>query len=105
MLGLDDHDDPLGPEVGHEGVGDLGGDLFLHLRAAGEDLDEAAELAQPGDLAALGRDVADVRDPVEGQQVVLHVEYIGMSRTMMSSSWSIEKVVDSTSAGSWLRPA
>src|SRR6478735_11541444 len=40
VLGLDDDDDALHPEVVDEGVGDLGGDLLLHLGAAGEDLDE-----------------------------------------------------------------
>ena len=43
--------------------------------------------------------------PWKGSRWCSHVEYIGMSRTMMSSSWSIEKVFDSTSAGSCQSPA
>ena len=40
VLGLDDDDDALHVEVLDERVGDLGGEPLLHLRAAGEDLDQ-----------------------------------------------------------------
>ena len=51
-------------------AGDLRGESLLNLEIAGEQLDDADQLGQPQD--ALGGDVADVGDAVEGQQVVLH---------------------------------
>ena len=62
---------PRGLEDLHQRVGDLGGQPLLHLRALGVDVDQPGQLGQPGDLAALGRDVADVGDAGERHQVVL----------------------------------
>ena len=62
---------PRGSRMLHQRVGDLGGQPLLHLRAAGEHVDQPGQLGQPGDPAVLRRDVADVRDAVEGHQVVL----------------------------------
>src|SRR6478735_1153750 len=71
VLGLDDDDDALDVEVLDHRVGDLGREALLHLGAPGVDLDEAGELRQPGDAPVLARDVAHVRHPVEGHEVVL----------------------------------
>src|SRR5690606_29687984 len=43
---------------------------FLHLWATGVDLDEAGQFRQSRDLAVLARDIADVGDTVEGNEVV-----------------------------------
>ena len=71
VLALKHRDDPARIEPLHQQVGDLGGQALLHLRAARVDLDEPRELGQPGDPAVLAGDVADVRHPVERQEVVL----------------------------------
>ena len=71
VLGLDHHDHAARLEDLHERVGDLGGQPLLHLRALGVDVDEPGQLGQPGDLAGLGRDVADVGHPGERHEVVL----------------------------------
>ncbi len=62
---------PRGCEDAHEGVGDLRGQPLLDLRALGEHVDEPGQLGQPRDAPALVGDVADVRDAVEGHEVVL----------------------------------
>ena len=60
---------PLGCELVLEPVGDLLGQPLLHLQAAGEQLDDPGELRQPED--AVAREVADVGDALEREQVVL----------------------------------
>ena len=55
----------------HEQIGDLSRQPLLHLRPAGEGLDQPGQLRQPGDPPVRSRHVADVRHPVEGQQMVL----------------------------------
>ena len=62
---------PRGLRSSSSSVRDLGRQPLLHLRPAGEDVDEPGQLRQPGDLPGFVRDVADVRLPVEGDQVVL----------------------------------
>ena len=52
-----------------QAVADLFGQPFLGLRPGGEVLHQAGQLGQAED--PLARQVADVRDPGEGQQVVL----------------------------------
>ena len=52
-------------------VGHLSRHPLLDLRPLGEDVDEPGQLGQPGDPAVGRGDVADVRDAVEGHQVVL----------------------------------
>ena len=52
----------------HEEVGDLFGHPFLHLRAMRQGLDHAGELAQ-SEHASI-RQIADVRVPHEGEQMV-----------------------------------
>lgn len=59
MLGLDHDTDPLGLQLGLEPVGDLFGEAFLDLGAAGEVLQYAGELRQaqepvPGEVADVG---------------------------------------------------
>src|SRR6478752_1771773 len=71
VLRLEDDDDALHVEVLDERVGDLRREPLMHLRAPGEDVDETRELGQSGDSPVLARDVADVRHPVEGHEVVL----------------------------------
>src|SRR3954452_126212 len=71
VLGLDDDQHPAWLEHVGERVGDLRGHPLLHLRAPGVDLDQPGQLGQPGHAAVLAGDVADVRHPVEGHQVVL----------------------------------
>ncbi len=63
--------DALDLQVGHQRVGDLRGQPFLHLGATGEEVDQAGDLRQAGDPAVLRRDVADVGDAVERHEVVL----------------------------------
>ena len=58
-------------QVGLNGVGDLLGELLLHLQALGVHVDHARELAQADDAAV--RDVRDVRLADEGHHVVLAV--------------------------------
>ena len=69
VLGLDDDTDTAGCDLFLEPVGDLLGQSFLHLGAAGEQLDNSGQLGQaeypvPGEIA-------DVGHPDERQQVVL----------------------------------
>ena len=71
VLGLDHDDHALRVQLADQRVGDLRGQPLLHLRAPGVEVDQPGELGQPGDPAVAARDVADVRDPVERQQVVL----------------------------------
>src|SRR5438034_4043036 len=60
VLGLHHDAYASGRKVGLQPVGDLFGQPFLDLRAAGEHLDHARQLRQPKDPAAW--DVADMRD-------------------------------------------
>ena len=62
---------PRGLSSSISSVGDLRGEPLLHLRAPGVHLDQPGQLRQPGDAAVGAGDVADVRDTVERQQVVL----------------------------------
>ena len=62
---------PRGSRISHQRVGDLRGQPLLDLGAAGVDVDQPGQLGQAGDLAGVGRDVADVRDAAERDQVVL----------------------------------
>ncbi|MNE52576.1 hypothetical protein D3C80_1472520 [compost metagenome] len=68
MLRLDHHGHA--GRVGHllDGLGDLPGEVFLDLQAAGEHVDDARHLRQAEHLAA--GDVGDVCLADEGQQVV-----------------------------------
>ena len=70
MLAFGHDDDALGVRVFHQRVRDLLGDAFLHLRATRVQLHQSGELAQSDDLP-VGRDVADMRDAVERQQMML----------------------------------
>ena len=69
MHRLDHHAATVGLQHFHQGVGDLAGQPLLHLRSPRVALDQARQLAQADDAAA--RDIADVGDPRERQQVVL----------------------------------
>jgi hypothetical protein len=69
VLGLDHHADPLWRQVILQPVGDLLGQPLLHLQITGEQLDHPRQLGQPEDPIA--RQVADVRDALERQHVVL----------------------------------
>ena len=69
MLGFDDDDDALRIQDLGDSVGDLRGQTLLDLGAPRIALDEARELRQAGDDAA-ARNVAHMRAPVEGQEVV-----------------------------------
>src|SRR6266536_198271 len=71
VLAIQHRDHPARLEPLHQQVGDLGGEPLLHLRTAGEDVDKSRQLGQPGDPAVVAGDVADVRDAVERQQVML----------------------------------
>ena len=77
VLGLQHHPDALGLELGLEPVGDLGGEPLQELQAAGEQLDHPGQLGQPQDPSS--REVADVGDPGEGQQMVLAQRAKGMA--------------------------
>ena len=77
VLGLENDADALGFELELEPVGDLRGQPFLDLQIAGEELDDAAELAQADD--PLVGQIADVRDPVERQQM-MHAERVERDR-------------------------
>src|SRR5215207_5839082 len=50
VLALDDHNHPARLQDVVDRIGDLGGESFLHLRSLGVDINEAGELAEPGDL-------------------------------------------------------
>ena len=68
VAGFDDDADAGGFQGVHEGAGDLVGEAFLHLQAAGEEVGEAGQFADTDDASA--GDVADVADAEKGQQVV-----------------------------------
>src|SRR5512147_1311017 len=70
MLATHHHRGAARPEMGHERVGDLRREAFLHLRAPREDVDHTRDLAQPDDLT-VARQIDDVRTAGEGQQMVL----------------------------------
>lgn len=67
--GLNDAGGALGVKLVHDGVGDLGGETFLHLGAKREPFDEAGELAESDDLAV--GEVGDVDAAGERHEVVL----------------------------------
>ena len=67
-FGLDHDRHPAGCSASHERVGDLGGELFLDLQPAREDVDDARDLGE-ADHFAIG-DVGDVRFADEGQQMM-----------------------------------
>lgn len=69
MLGFEYDGDALGLQALMEAVGDLLGQSFLDLKAAGEPVRDPGQLGQTEDATA--REVADVGDAAEGQQVVL----------------------------------
>src|ERR687897_637787 len=69
VLCLQDDADALGRQVLVEPAGDLRRQALLDLQGAREQLDHARELGQPDD--ALPRQVADVGDADERQEVVL----------------------------------
>ena len=62
---------PRGSRMLIDGIGDLGGQPLLHLGSLGVEIDEAGQLAEPGDLAVSARDVADVGNPGERHEMVL----------------------------------
>ena len=62
---------PRGSRVLLHGIGDLDGELLLHLGPAAVALDEAGDLREAGDPAVVAGDVGDVRLPAEGDEVVL----------------------------------
>src|ERR1700730_1762561 len=70
VLRLDDHHHPTWFQRVHQGVGYLAGHPLLHLRAPRIDIDQPGQLGKPGDLALVVRDIADVRDPDEREQVM-----------------------------------
>jgi hypothetical protein len=69
VLGLDDHTDTARGQVLLQPVGHLLGQPLLDLQVAGEQLEHPGELREAED--PLAGQVADVRHPGEGQQVVL----------------------------------
>jgi hypothetical protein len=71
VFALHDDDDPAGFQVTHQGVGYLGGQPLLHLRAPGVHLDKPGELGEAGDTPFYGRNVAHMRHSVERNQVML----------------------------------
>ena len=89
---------PRGLEDVHQRVRDLGGQPLLHLRAAGEHVDQPGELRQAGDPAVGARDVADVGHSVNGTRWCSQVDQTSMSLTSTSSSWPMSNVVVSTSS-------
>ncbi len=62
---------PRGSTIRGQRIGDLAGQPFLNLRPPRVEVDQTRQLRQPGDLALLVRDVADVGHPVKRHQVVL----------------------------------
>jgi hypothetical protein len=62
---------PRGLQGVFDAVGDLRGELFLHLEAAGEAVDHAGQLADADD--AVGRQIADVRAADDRRHVMLAV--------------------------------
>ena len=62
---------PRGTQHPLDGVGDLGGQPLLDLRPAGEAVDQAGQLGQPGDAAVLVGDVGHVGLADPRHQVVL----------------------------------
>src|SRR5699024_891733 len=71
VFGGHHHDGAGRVEVFHNRFDDLGGQAFLDLGTAGVEVHQAGQFRQPGDLAFLRRDVADVGVSVERDQVVL----------------------------------
>src|SRR5215469_15375998 len=71
MLGLYHYDNAAGLEHVHQRIGDLAGHPLLDLGTPGVEVHEPGQLGQPGDLALLVRNVADVREPEEWRQVML----------------------------------
>ena len=69
VLCLEHDADALRRELALQPVGDLRGQPLLDLQRSGEGLDHARELGQPDD--PLARQVGDVGDADERQQVVL----------------------------------
>ncbi len=69
MAGFDDHAYALRLDYFLDGLGDLGGEALLNLQAAGEEFDQARNLAE-ADHLAIGN-VGDVHFAEERQQVVL----------------------------------
>ncbi len=69
MAGFDDHAYALRLDYFLNGFGDLRGEAFLNLQAAGEEFDQARDLAQADHLAV--GDVGYVHFAEERQQVVL----------------------------------
>src|SRR3990172_4512304 len=70
MLGLNHHGGALRIQSSlAQKVGDLRGETLLDLRPASEDLDQARHLADAEDASL--RNVADVRHPVERQEMML----------------------------------
>ena len=67
---LDDHHHAAWLQRVRQGVGYLAGHPFLHLRAPRVHIDQPGQLGQPGDLALGVRDVTDVRDADEREQVM-----------------------------------
>jgi hypothetical protein len=68
---------PFGSELTLEPVGDLRRQPLLDLEMAAEELDHTTELAEPDD--PLARQIADVRHPLEREQVV-HAQRVERDR-------------------------
>jgi hypothetical protein len=84
VLRLDDNTDAARREVALNPVGDLLRQPLLYLRPAREHLDNACQLRQPEDAPA--RELADVRDADERQEMVLADRVHRMPRASTSSS-------------------
>ena len=69
VLGFKHHAHARGAKTGGQALGDLLGQPLLDLRPGGEVLDQTGQLGQPDD--ALARQVADVGEAGERQQVML----------------------------------
>src|SRR5450755_1059491 len=70
VLALDDDDDAARLKNLLDGVRDLGGHPFLHLRPLCVDVDQPSQLRQAGDLAFHIGDVPHMGDPMERHEVV-----------------------------------
>ncbi len=68
---------PFGSSSHWSHPGDLGGQTLLDLEITGEQLDDAAELAQADD--PLSGEIADVRNPVKRKQV-MHAQRVKRDR-------------------------
>src|SRR5689334_18901915 len=69
MLGLDHDRHAYRMERLHEGVGDLGGELFLDLEAARENIDNARDLGEANHFPI--RDIGDVGAADEREKMML----------------------------------